>query len=123
MENNMSNLDQKIREFSEYILQTPEFIRFRKAAERLENSRDALSILQDVQERIQTIGTLQQNGLPVSDEQRQELSTAQANMRANEICMEYLWSQNFAVILARKICNQLTQATGIPFAGGSGCCG
>jgi len=119
----MNNLDQKIKEFGDYILQTPEFLRFQKAAERLENDKDALTTIQNVQERIQTIVTLQQNGLPVSDEQRQELNMAQAKMRANEICMEYLRSQNIAVALARKICNQLTQETGIPFAGGGGCCG
>lgn len=123
MENNMNNLDQRIEEFSEYILQTPEFVRFQKAAERLENDKNALLIIQDAQGRIQTIATMQQNGLPVSDEQRQELTAAQAKMRANEICMEYLRSQNMAMATARKICNQLTQATGIPFAGGGGCCG
>ncbi len=119
----MKNLDQKIKEFSEYLLQTPEFVRFQNAAERLENDRDALMALQNVQKRIQTIAIMQQNGLPVADEQRQELSAAQTKMRANEICMEYLRAQNIAVALARKICNQLTQATGIPFAGGGGCCG
>lgn len=119
----MNNLDQKIKEFSDYIVQTPEFARFQKAAERLENDKEALSVLQNVQERIQTAGTLQQNGLPISDEQRQELSMAQAKMRANEICMEYLKAQNLAVATARKICNNLTTATGIPFAGGGGCCG
>lgn len=123
MENNMNNLDQKIKEFSEYILQTSEFARFQKAAERLENNKNALLIIQDVQERIQTINALQQNGLPVSDEQRQVFGMVQTKMRANEICMEYLRSQNIAVSTARKICNQLTQATGIPFASGSGCCG
>lgn len=119
----MSNLDQKIKEFSDYIIQTPEFARFQKAAEKLENDKEALSVLQDVQERMQTAGTLQQNGLPVSDEQRQELNSAQAKMRSNEICMEYLRAQNLAVATARKICNILTASTGVPFAGGGGCCG
>lgn len=119
----MSNLDQKIKEFSEYILQTPEFSRFQKAAERLENDNDAQIIIRDVQDRIQTINTLQQNGLPISHEQREELDLAQTKMRSNDVCMEYLRSQNLAVSTARKICNQLTQATGVPFAGGGGCCG
>ncbi len=119
----MNNLDQKIKEFSDYIKQTPEFIRFQKAAEKLENDKSALNVFQDVQERIQTIAILQQNGLPVSIEQQQELRDAQAKMRQNEICMEYLRAQNTAVALARKICNQLTAITGVPFAGGGGCCG
>jgi cell fate (sporulation/competence/biofilm development) regulator YlbF (YheA/YmcA/DUF963 family) len=119
----MNNLDQKIKEFSNYILQTPEFAGFQKAAEKLESDKEALSILQDTQQRQQTIATFQQNGLPVSPDQELELKNAFAKLRANEICMEYLRSQNLAVALARKICNQLTQETGIPFAGGGGCCG
>ncbi len=119
----MNNLDQIIEYFGNSLLQIPEFTRFKKAAEKLENDKNALNIIQDVQERIQTIVTLQQNGLPVSIEQQQELRDAQAKMRQNEICMEYLRAQNVAVALARKICNQLTAITGIPFAGGGGCCG
>ena len=119
----MSNLDHKIKEFSDYILQTPEFVRFQKATERLENDKDALLTIQDVQERIRTIDMMQQNGLPVSSEQREELGIAQTKMRANEICMEYLRSQNLAVATARKICNNLTASTGVPFASGGGCCG
>lgn len=123
MESDMNDFDQKIKEFSEYVLRMPEFARFQKAAERLENDKDALLTIQDVQERIRTVDMLQQNGLPISNEQREELGMAQTKMRANEICMEYLRSQNFAATAARKICNQLTQTTGIPFAGGGGCCG
>lgn len=119
----MNNLDQLIEYFIESLLRAPEFAGFQKAVEKLENDKDALAAIQDVQERIQTIGALRQNGLPVSDRQRQELSAAQAKMRANEICMEYLRSQNIAVATARKICNSLTAATGVPFAGGGGCCG
>jgi cell fate (sporulation/competence/biofilm development) regulator YlbF (YheA/YmcA/DUF963 family) len=119
----MSKFDQKIKEFSDYILQTPEFVRFQKAAEKMENDKEALAALQNVQERAQTINTFQQNGWSITDEQRQKLSEAQAKMRANEICMEYLRAQNLAVTIARKICNNLTTTTGIPFAGGGGCCG
>lgn len=120
----MNNLDQKIKEFGKFILQTPEFTRFQKAAERLENNKEALSIIQDVQERQQTIGMLEQYNLPVSDEQRSELNIAFAKMRANKICMEYLKTQNAAISVARKVCNSLTAATGIPFiGGGGGCCG
>ena len=119
----MENLDQKIKEFSDYILRTPEFARFQKAAEKLESDKDALSLLQNVQERIATINTFNQSGWAISDDQRQKLNEAQIKMRANEICMEYLRSQNLAVTIARKVCNSLTAATGIPFAGGGGCCG
>ena len=119
----MSNLDQKIKEFGDYILQTPEFIRFQKAAEKLENDKDALSLLKNVQERVATINTFNQNGWAISDDQRQKLNEAQTKMRANGICMEYLRSQNLAATTARKICNSLTSATSIPFAGGGGCCG
>ena len=119
----MSNLDQKIKEFSDYILQTPEFVRFQKAAEKLENDKNALSLLQNVQGRIATINTFNQSGWAISDDQRQKLGEAQTKMRANEICMEYLRSQNLAVTTARKICNSLTAATGVQFAGGSSCCG
>ena len=119
----MNNLDKKIKEFSDYILQTPEFVRFQKAAEKLENDKDALSLLQNVQERIATINTFNQNGWAISDDQRQKLKEAQTKMKANEICMEYLRSQNLAVTTARKICNSLTTSTGVTFASGSGCCG
>lgn len=119
----MNNLDQKIKEFSDYIIQTPEFVRYQKAAEKMENNKEALAALQNVQERAQTVNTFQQNGWPVTDEQRQKLSEAQANMRSNETCMEYLRAQNLAVATARKICNSLTASTGVPFAGGGGCCG
>ena len=119
----MNNLDQKIKEFSDYILKTPEFARFQKAAEKLENNKDALSLLKNVQERIATINTFNQSGWAISNDQRQKLNEAQIKMRANEICMEYLRSQNLAVTTARKICNSLTSATGVPFAGGGGCCG
>lgn len=59
----MNNLDQKIKEFSDYILQIPEFARFQKAAANMENNNDALSVIQNVQERIQTINALQQEWL------------------------------------------------------------
>ncbi len=119
----MNDLDQTTQYFANSILQLPEFARFQKAAEKLENDKDALRTLQDVQERIQAISTLQQSGLPVSETQRQELSSAQAKLRSNEVCMEYLKSQNVATTTARKICNNLTAATGITFAAGGGCCG
>jgi len=119
----MNNFDQAIKDFSKTVLQTPEFARFKDVAGKLEHDKEAFSILQDVQERIQTIGVMQQEGLPVSDEQQRELSMAQDKIRTNEVCMAYLRASKDAAALAGNICNQLTQETGIPFAGGGGCCG
>ena len=67
--------------------------------------------------------TLQQTGLPVSEKQQQELQNAFAKMRANATCMRLVKAQNTAIQMARKVCNRLTQSTGIPFSGGGGCCG
>ena len=119
----MNNLNQTINDFAEYILQTPEFIELREATKQLNNNKEALSILEDLQEKKQTMFTLQRTGLPVSDKQQRELQDAFTKMRANPICMRLVKAQNTAIQIARKVCNQLTQATGIPFAGGGGCCG
>jgi cell fate (sporulation/competence/biofilm development) regulator YlbF (YheA/YmcA/DUF963 family) len=119
----MNNLNQTTNDFADYILQTPEFTELQEATKQLNNNKEALAILQDLQEKKQTIFTLQQTGLPVSEKQQQELQAAFAKMRANTICMRVIKAQNTAIQLARKVCNQLAQATGIPFAGGGGCCG
>lgn len=119
----MNNLNQTINDFADYILQTPEFIELHEATKQLNNNKEALDILQSLQEKKQTVFTLQQTGLPVSEKQQQELQCTFARMRANAICMRVIKAQNAAIQLARKVCNQLTQATGIPFAGGGGCCG
>ena len=81
----MENLDQKIKEFGDYILQTPEFIEFKKAAEKLEKDKDAMLAIQDVQDRAEAIYALEESDSEVSDEQRQGLNEAQAKMMANEI--------------------------------------
>ena len=120
----MDNLDQTTTYIADYVLKLPEFVRFQKAAEKMEKSSDDLNILQDMQERLQTVATLQQSGLPISEDQHKKLEEARAKLNASEICMEYLRAQNAAISAARKICNDLTSATGIPFAGGGGgCCG
>lgn len=119
----MNNLNQTINDFADYILQTPEFTELQEATKQLNNNKEALSILGDLREKKQTIFTLQQSGLPVSEKQQQELQNAFTKMRANAICMRLVKAQNTAIQTARKVCNQLTQTTGIPFAGGGGCCG
>ena len=119
----MNNLNQTINDFADYILQTPEFVELQEATKQLNNNKEALSILEDLQEKKQTVFTLQQSELPVSEKQQRELQNTFAKMRANAICMRIVKAQNAAVQTARKVCNQLTQATGIPFAGGGGCCG
>lgn len=119
----MNDFDHKIKEFADLILQRPEFREFQKAAEELESNREALTIFQDLQERQQAVAMFQQIGLPVSAEQRQELNTAISQLRANGICLRYLRGQNAAISVARKVCNQLTATTGVPFASGGGCCG
>ena len=117
----MENLDQKIKEFGDYILQTPEFIEFKKAAEKLEKDKDAMLAIQDVQDRAEAIYTSEESDSEVSDEQRQGLNEAQAKMMANEICMEYFKKEDLAITAASKICDSLSEATGIPFADGSNC--
>lgn len=119
----MNNLNQTINDFADYILQTAEFVELQEATKQLNDNREALSILEDLQEKKQTAMTLQQTGLPVSEKQQQELQAAFAKMRANTICMWLVKAQNTAIQIARKVCNQLTQATGILFAAGGGCCG
>ena len=119
----MENLDQKIKEFSDYILQTPEFARFQKAVEKLEKDKGALSAIKDVQGRVEAISALQEKGLAVSDKQSQELNAAQAKMLANKICVEFFKEQDAATAVASEICEKLTEATGISFfdEGNCGC--
>jgi len=117
----MENLDQKIKEFGDYILQTPEFARFQKAAEKLENDKEASSAIQDIEDRVEKIYALQQDGLEASDKQRQELNAAQAKMAENKICAEYFEAQDIAMAVAKKICDSLTEATGVPFADDCDC--
>ena len=119
----MNDLNQNINDFADYILQTSEFTELQEATKQLNNNKEALNILEDLQDKKQTAMTLQQTGLPVSEKQQQELQNAFAKMRANTICMRLVKAQNTAIQMARKVCNQLTQATGIPFSGGGGCCG
>lgn len=119
----MDNLNQTLKSFTDYILKTPEFVELQEATDKINNNQEALSILEDLQEKKQTVMTLQQTGLPVSDRQQQELQSAFAKMRTNAICMRLAKAQNAAIQLARSICNHLTQKTGIPFSGGGGCCG
>ena len=119
----MSDLDTTITAFGKDILAMPEFADFRKALNKLEDTPGAIAILQNVQERAQTINTLRQNGLEISHEQREELEKAQSALRNSEICMKFIRSQNVATRAAQKVCNELTSVTGVPFAGGGGCCG
>lgn len=119
----MNDLNQNINDFADYILQTSEFTELQEATKQLDASKEAMKLLDDLQEKKQTVFTMQQSGLPVSDKQQQDLQDAFAKMRANPICMRLLKAQNAAIQVARKVCNQLTQATGIPFSGGGGCCG
>lgn len=119
----MSDLDKKIKAFGEDILAMPEFADFREALDTLENTPAAIDILQNVQERARTINTLRQSGLEISTEQREELEKAQAALRDSEVCMKFVRSQNVATRAAQKVCNELTTVTGVPFAGGGGCCG
>jgi len=119
----MNNLNQTINDFTDYILKTPEFVELHEVTNKINSNQEAISILEDLQEKKQTAMTLQQTGLPVSDKQQEELQNAFAKMRANAICMRLAKAQNAAIQLARNVCNHLTQKTGIPFSGGGGCCG
>ena len=119
----MNNLNKTVNDFTDNILKTPKFVELQKATKQLNDSKEAMDTIQDLQERKQTVFTLQQSGLPISNKQQQDLQDAFAKMRANSICMRFVKAQNAAIQTARKVCNQLTQATGIPFAGGGGCCG
>jgi cell fate (sporulation/competence/biofilm development) regulator YlbF (YheA/YmcA/DUF963 family) len=119
----MKNITQTTKEFATRILETSEFIELQEATKQLDGSKEAQAILEAVEAKKQTVMTLQQTGLPVSDKQQQELQEAFEKMRANVICMRIIKAQNTAIQMARKISNQLTQETGIPFTSGGGCCG
>ena len=119
----MKNITQTTKEFSTNILETREFIELRDATKQLNDSKEAQTIMEVVDAKKQTLMTLQQTGLPVSESQQRELQDIYEKMRANTICMRMIKAQNTAIQLARKISNQLTQETGIPFTSGGGCCG
>lgn len=119
----MKNITQTTKEFVADVLDTPEFVELKDATKQLNGDKVAQSILEAVEVKKQTIMTLQRTGLPVSEKQQQELQAAFEKMRANTVCMRIIKAQNTAIQLARKISNQLTQETGVPFTSGGGCCG
>lgn len=119
----MKPSDTTIKQLCASVMQMPEFLHFKDAADALEKDIRATAILRDVQERQQTIATLQQNRLPVSAEQQKALKDAFATLQSNATCMEFLRAQNAATARASTICNELTVSTGITFASGGGCCG
>lgn len=119
----MNPITKTTNEFAQYLLDTAEFTELNEATKQMNANKEAQDLIEDVQSKKQTVMTMQQTGLPVSETQQQELQAAFTKMRANSICMRLIKAQNTAIQLARKICNQLTQETGIPFTSGSGCCG
>jgi cell fate (sporulation/competence/biofilm development) regulator YlbF (YheA/YmcA/DUF963 family) len=119
----MKNLNRSLQDLTQEVLELQEFQELKKTTKKLNADSEALSILEDLQAKRQTAFTLERSGLSVSATQKKDLEEAFAKMRANKICMDFVKAQNEAVATARKICNHLTEKTGIPFAGGGGCCG
>ncbi|MCL4353446.1 MAG: YlbF family regulator [Patescibacteria group bacterium] len=119
----MNDFNQKVNDFTTLILETPEFAELKAATEELKKDPKATKLIDDVQAKKETVMTLQQTGLPVSKNQELDLQDAFANMRSNPTCMRLIKAQNAAIQIARKVCNRLTVATGIPFSRGGGCCG
>ncbi|GEM_PF-6536731 len=105
-------MNKKTKEFASFVSQEPVFVRFRKAAEKMENDKEALSLIEKVE----------------TAKSKEELKKLQKELSENETCVEFLRAQQEAVSAAQEICNTLTEETGIPFANGGkklgvGCCG
>jgi len=126
MENNMNNLNQKIKEFSEAIRETEEFKNYKKTNELFQKDKEARKLLEEFQMAQQTLAIFQQGGFPGQEEQRRKVEQLLAQVRKNKVISEWIESQRRLQDLVAKLATSLSSDLNFPFTlpqGGGRCCG
>lgn len=126
MVNNMNNLDQKIKEFSEAIQETKEFQDYAKANKVFQEDKDAQKLLKDFREAQQTLAIFQQGNFPGQEEQREKTENLLNEVRKNKVINEWAQTQKKFQALIARLATVLSNDLNFPFTlpqQGGGCCG
>lgn len=118
-------LEEKIKDFTQALTDSPEYQSLKKAREEFEKDKEAKDLLSDFQNTQQTYAVFRQGGFPGVADQEKRLRELQHRLRQNKKINNLITSQREFQIFVSEIINNISQKINFPFAPqtGGGCCG
>lgn len=111
----MSNLENKLKEFTEAIRQTSEFQDYLEADRNFKSDKEAQKLLNDFQEAKGALVILEQGGFSGVEEQRGKTDKLFNEVKNNIIINNWLKSQERVRGLISELGKELEEDTGFPF--------
>ncbi|MDA3802573.1 MAG: YlbF family regulator [Patescibacteria group bacterium] len=111
----MSNLQHKLKEFTESIRQTSEFQDYLEADKNFKSSEEAKKLLDDFQEAKGALVILKQGGFSGVEEQKEKTDKLFNEVKNSSIINNWLQSQEKVGGLISELGKALEEDTGFPF--------
>ncbi len=123
----MENLNKKIKELSEAILETEEFKTYQKTKEELENDEKSSKLFNDFQEAQQKLAIFQQGDFPEKEEQKKKTEELLSQVRKDKKINNWIQAQKALGTLTGEIATALSNEVNFPVTlptkkCGGGCC-
>jgi cell fate (sporulation/competence/biofilm development) regulator YlbF (YheA/YmcA/DUF963 family) len=110
-------------ELADAILNCPEYLTFNKAQRQMSYDPDAQRLIQEFQQKQQSLLWIQQVGGRIETNDVQELKSLQAKLVKHPTIGAYFQSQQQLNELVQIINDTISKKTGIKLASTAGCCG
>lgn len=120
--NPVSVVIEKAMELADAILNCPEYLTFNKAQKQMSYDPEAQSLMQEFQQKQQSLMWLQQIGGKIGIDEVQELKDLQAKMLHHPTISAYFQSQQQLTQLVQTVNDTISKKTGLNFASTGGCC-
>jgi cell fate (sporulation/competence/biofilm development) regulator YlbF (YheA/YmcA/DUF963 family) len=111
----MSNLENKLKEFTESIRQTSEYQDYLEADKNFKSDKEARQLLNDFQEAKGSLVILEQGGFSGIKEQREKTDKLFSEVKSSGIINNWLKSQERVRGLISELGKALEEDTGFPF--------
>ncbi|MDZ7611215.1 MAG: YlbF family regulator [Candidatus Moranbacteria bacterium] len=121
----MSDLNLKLKEFSQAIRETKEYQAYQKAAEIYKKDQNAQQLLKDFQTAQQNVNIYQQGSFSGIEEQKKEYENLLKEVRENKAINDWIKTQKDVQELVGVLAAELSQEIDFKFTPPEkrGCCG
>jgi cell fate (sporulation/competence/biofilm development) regulator YlbF (YheA/YmcA/DUF963 family) len=117
-------LEQKTNEFIKALMETPEYLAYKKAQEEFDSDNEAKQLVDDFNSTQQTYNVFRQGDFQGIKEQKERLEKLKIKLEQNTAISEFLKSENDLQVLISDLANKISEEIGLPFnQPAASCCG
>ena len=118
-------LEEKIKDFTQALIDSSEYQSFQKAQEEFDTDTEAKTLLSDFQNTQQTYSVFRQGGFPGTDDQEKKLRELQKRLQQNKKINNLIRSQRDLQTFIAGIVDDISRGINFPLVppqSGGGCC-